>query len=356
MEAAYRILHDDGRRRRARAGQRRGRRPHGRGGGGRRVPLVAWSHGTNGGPRGAPSLGPDAVPAARSCPSAHSSPTAGASWRPTRRRGTRGETPTSWPGRGPLGARRCAPRTSRPSRWPRRRWSADSRRPRGARRGSCADVRARARHRGIAAISPASDPLALAASVAATVGSREPRISFVLTARRSYPDIDLDATVTPAARPFVKEAVPGARTTRARSSRCSQERRWATTRCSPWTPPPACSPTPHAEHPPRTVAGAAVRRAGQCRRGRQPRDREGLRQRPVRGGSAAAVRRHPGRTQMGILATESPLPADLVQWTDDQFAGRPQPTPAGERRSRRRSRRRGSARRAGPTAGRSARG
>jgi pimeloyl-ACP methyl ester carboxylesterase len=63
--------------------------------------------------------------------------------------------------------------------------------------------------RGIAAVSPASDPLSLADSVVHHPGGLGAglAISFVLTAySRTYPEITLDATVVPAARTFVKEA------------------------------------------------------------------------------------------------------------------------------------------------------
>jgi uncharacterized membrane protein HdeD (DUF308 family) len=298
------------------------------------VPLVAWSHGTNGVARAcAPSLGPDAVPYRTITPLgslvAHGWGVVATDYTGE---GTRGDYPYligQSEGRSVLDAVRAAHQLTAISLSSQTViWGHSQGGHAALWAGQLAPTYApELTISGIAAISPASDPLALAASVARNPGGLGASlgISFVLTAyARSYPDISLDATVTPAARPFVKEAA--ARCTNDPSTLVTvltgaalgndpmltvdpttgvfAQRLTQNIPLGPW-PAPLFIGQGSADE----VVSPAIERAyvdGRCAAGR-----------PLLFVS------YPGRTHMGVMAADSPLPADLEQWTLDRFAGRP---------------------------------
>ncbi|MEP6630200.1 MAG: lipase family protein [Lapillicoccus sp.] len=302
---------------------------------GKPVPLVAWAHGTNGVARAcAPSLGPDAVPYRTITPLgslvAHGWGVVATDYTGE---GTRGSYPYligQGEGRSVLDSVRAARQLTTIALAPQTvLWGHSQGGHAALWAGQLAPTYApELTIAGIAAISPASDPLALAASVARNPGGLGASlgISFVLTAyARTYPDISLDATVTPAARPFVKEAA--ARCTNDPSTLVTvltgaalgddpmltvdpttgvfAQRLTQNIPLGPWSAPLFIGQGSADE-----VVSPAIERAyvdGRCAAGR-----------PLRFVS------YPGRTHMGVMAADSPLPADLVQWTDDRFAGRPQ--------------------------------
>ena len=179
-----------------------------------------------------------------------------------------------------------------------------------------------------AAMSPASNPRALADQVLAHPDALGASlgISFVLTAyARYYPGIDLDALVAPSARSIVREA----------STRCTTQGATLVTvltglsiaRDQPIVRPGAVdgafadlltANTPTGPWPAPLFIGQGTADevidiginqqfvGGLCRQGQ-----------PVE------FRQYPGRTHLGVVAPDSPLIDDLVAWTTDRFAGRP---------------------------------
>ena len=306
---------------------------------GKPAPLVAWAHGTNGVARAcAPSLGPDAVPYRTITPLAslvaHGWGVVATDYTGE---GTRGDYPYligQGEGRSVLDSVRAAHQLTAIALAPQTViWGRSQGGPRGAlgraARGRRLRPSCRPRDcRDLAGERPAGarrlrrargNPGGLGASLG---------ICFVLTAyARSYPDINLDATVTPAARAVRQGGGrPVHERARARSVTVLTGAAWATTRCSPWFPATSVfaqrlttQNIPLGPWPAPLFIGQ-----GSADEVISPAIQEGLRRRPVCGGSAAAVRRYPGRHGMGVMAADSPLPADLVQWTDDRFSGRPQ--------------------------------
>lgn len=192
---------------------------------------------------------------------------------------------------------------------------------------------------GTAALSPASDPQAMAQRVADRPGGAGTSlaISFVADAySRAYPeDLSLEQTITPAARPLVREA----------ASRClSQTDTIATVLAglalSRDRPMLRASPTegPLADRLEQNVARgpwAAPLFIGQgvddevVPIDQNERYVAGLCARDIPVTFAA----YPDRTHMSVLDADSPLMSDLFPWTDDRFTGREAadtcPAPAG---------------------------
>ncbi len=300
----------------------------------RSVPLIAWAHGTNGIARAcAPSLGPDAIPVQNV---ATMESLARNGWGVVATdyigEGTRGAYPYligQGEGRSVLDSIRAAHQVDGLG-------LADQTVVWGHSQGGHAALWAgqlaptyapELQIQGIAALSPASDPLALASEVAqhpgalgATLG-----VSFVVTAyARSYPDITLDDIVEPSARTFVKEAAarctvdPGTLVTILTGVALSLDpvvkvdptqgafgqRLTQNIPHGPW-PAPLFIGQGDADE---VVSPAIEARyvAGLCSAGR-----------------ALQFTTYPGATHMGVLKPESPLTADLERWTQDRFAGRP---------------------------------
>ena len=181
--------------------------------------------------------------------------------------------------------------------------------------------------RGIAAVSPASDPLALATEVAKHPGALGASlgVSFVVTAySRSYPDVDLDEIVAPSAHTFVKEAAarctvdPGTVVTILTGVAMSLDpvvkvdptqgvfgrRLTENIPLGPWPAPLLIGQGAADEVVSPAIQARYV--AGLCAAG-QP----------------LTFTSYAGATHMGVLKPESPLTADLETWTQDRFAGRP---------------------------------
>ncbi|TKV56468.1 lipase [Nakamurella flava] len=181
---------------------------------------------------------------------------------------------------------------------------------------------------GTAAMSPASDPRALADRVLAHPDALGASlgISFVLTAyARYYPGVDLDALVEPSARSIVREAA--ARCTTQGATLITVLTGLSIARDQPIVRPGAVdgsfadlltSNTPNGPWPAPLFIGQGtadevidigINRdfVGNLCRGDQPVD----------------FREYPGRTHMGVVAPDSPLIDDLVSWTRDRLAGRP---------------------------------
>ncbi|MDA0138542.1 lipase family protein [Solirubrobacter deserti] len=181
---------------------------------------------------------------------------------------------------------------------------------------------------GTAALSAASDTLGMAQLVTAHPGAlgASLAISFVLAAySRTYPDISLD-DVTPAARTLVKEA----------AARCTSE---PGTLLTVLTGVAISRDTPILVHDPAT--GAVGRRLRQnVALGPWPaplflaqgtadevisaRLQDEYVARLCAAGRPLRYERYEGKTHMGILEPDSPLNADLAQWTEDRLAGLPQ--------------------------------
>jgi uncharacterized membrane protein HdeD (DUF308 family)/acetyl esterase/lipase len=181
---------------------------------------------------------------------------------------------------------------------------------------------------GTAALSAASDPLGLARLVTDHPGALGASlgISFVLAAySRWYPDISLD-DVTPAARTLVEEA----------AARCTSE---PGTLVTVLTGVAVSRDTPILRRDPAT--GAVGRRLreivalgpwsaplflaqGGSDEVISPRLQDGYVARLCAAGRPLAYTRYPDRTHMGVLEPDSPLNADLEQWTEDRLAGLPQ--------------------------------
>ncbi len=181
--------------------------------------------------------------------------------------------------------------------------------------------------KGVAAISPASDPLALAAGVAKNPGALGATlgVSFVVTAyARTYPDIVLGDIVVPSARTFVSEAAarcttdPGTLVTILTGAALALDpivkvdptqgafgqRLRQNVPLGPW-PAPLFIGQGAADE----VVNPATQAAyveGLCSAGR-----------PLQFTS------YPGASHMGVMKPESPLTGDLETWTQDRFAGRP---------------------------------
>jgi pimeloyl-ACP methyl ester carboxylesterase len=183
---------------------------------------------------------------------------------------------------------------------------------------------------GIAALSAASDPLALAQVVTAHPGALGASlgISFVVAAySRWYPDISLD-DVTPAARTLVREA----------AARCTSEPGSLVTVL---TGVAVSADTPILRTDPAT--GAIGRRLrenvalgpwqaplflgqGGADEVIVPRLQDDYVSRLCAAGRPLLYTKYPGRSHMGVLEPDSPLNADLEQWTQDRLAGLPQAT------------------------------
>lgn len=300
---------------------------------GRPVPLIAWAHGTNGVARAcAPSLGPDAIPARTVTPfTALVRNGWGVVATDYTGEGTSGPYPYligQGEGRSVLDSVRAAHQVPGLGLSPQTVvWGHSQGGHAALWAGQLAPTYApELTLDGVAAIAPASDPPALAEAVAKNPGDLGASlgISFVVTAySRTYPDISLDATVTPAARPFVKEA----------AARCTFDPSTLVTvltgaalgydpmlTVDPATGVFARRLAQNVPHGPFTaplflgqgtadeVVDPAINRAyvaGLCAAGQ-----------PLR------FTGYPGRTHMGVLLADSPLPADLEQWTLDRFAGR----------------------------------
>jgi pimeloyl-ACP methyl ester carboxylesterase len=298
------------------------------------VPLIAWAHGTNGIARAcAPSLGPDAIPV-QNVAAMESLTRNGWGIVATdyTGEGTRGAYPYligQGEGRSVLDSIRAAHQvddlhlSDQTVVWGHSQgghaalWA-----------GQLAPTYApELRIQGIAALSPASDPLALASQVAqhpgalgATLG-----VSFVVTAyARTYPDITLDEIVEPSARTFVKEAAarctvdPGTLVTILTGVALSLDpvvkvdptqgafgqRLTQNIPLGPWPSPLFIGQGAADEVVDPAIQARYI--AGLCSAGR-----------------ALQFTSYPGATHMGVLKPESPLTADLEHWTQDRFAGRP---------------------------------
>ncbi|BAL87978.1 putative lipase [Actinoplanes missouriensis 431] len=180
---------------------------------------------------------------------------------------------------------------------------------------------------GIAALSAASDPLALAEVVTANPGAlgASLAISFVLTAySRTYPDVSLD-DATPAARTLVREA----------AARCTSE---PGTLVTVLTGVAVSKDTPILARDPAT--GAVGRRLrqnvahgpwaaplfigqGSTDEVIPARLQDDYVARLCAAGRPLRYTRYAGRSHMGVLERDSPLNADLERWTKDRLAGRP---------------------------------
>ncbi|WP_041289160.1 lipase family protein [Kribbella flavida] len=181
---------------------------------------------------------------------------------------------------------------------------------------------------GTAALSAASDPLALAQLVTAHPGALGASlgISFVVAAySRSYPDISLDV-VTPAARTLVKEA----------AARCTSE---PGTLLTVLTGVAVSRDTPIlAEDPATGAVGRRLRQNVALGPWSAPlfiaqgtadeviisRLQDDYVARLCAAGRPLRYTRYPGRTHMGVLEPGSPLNTDLERWTADRLAGRDQ--------------------------------
>ncbi|WP_241176064.1 lipase family protein [Modestobacter sp. KNN46-3] len=181
---------------------------------------------------------------------------------------------------------------------------------------------------GIAALSAASDPLTLAQIVTAHPGALGASlgISFVVAAySRWYPDISLD-DVTPAARTLVREA----------AARCTSEPGSLVTVL---TGVAVSADTPILRTDPTT--GAIGRRLrenvapgpweaplflaqGGADEVIVPRLQDDYVSRLCAAGHPLLYTRYPDRSHMGVLEPDSPLNADLEQWTRERLAGLPQ--------------------------------
>ena len=181
---------------------------------------------------------------------------------------------------------------------------------------------------GIAALSAASDPLALAELVTAHPGALGASlgISFVLAAySRTYPDVSLD-DVTPAARTLVEEA----------AARCTSE---------PGTLVTVLTGVAVSRDVPILRADPATGAVGRRLRENVPlgpwaaplflgqgtadeviavRLQDDYVARLCAAGRPLRYTTYAGRDHMGVLAPDSPLNADLEQWTEDRLAGLPQ--------------------------------
>lgn len=308
---------------------------------GTRVPLVAWAHGTNGVARAcAPSLGPDAIPLDNV---AAMGSLARNGW---------GVVATDYTGEGTQGAYpyligqgearsvldsiRAAHQVSGPT-------LSDQSVIWGHSQGGHAALWAgqlaatyapELQIEGVAAISPASDPLALAAGVAKNPGALGATlgVSFVATAyARTYPDIVLGDIVVPSARTFVSEAAarcttdPATLVTILTGAALAMDpivqvdptqgafgrRLTQNIPLGPWSTPLFIGQGSADEVVSPTIQAAYVARL--CAAGR-----------PLQFTS------YPGRTHMGVMAPESPLAGDLETWTRDRFAGRPSVTTCGQ--------------------------
>ena len=180
---------------------------------------------------------------------------------------------------------------------------------------------------GTAALSAASDPLGLAQLVTDHPGALGASlgISFVLAAySRWYPDISLD-DVTPAARTLVEEA----------AARCTSE---PGTLVTVLTGVAVSRDTPILRNDPAT--GAVGRRLrenvalgpwsaplflaqGGADEVISPRLQDEYAARLCAAGRPLTYMRYPDRSHMGVLEPDSPLNADLEQWTKDRLAGLP---------------------------------
>ncbi|MDQ6897652.1 MAG: alpha/beta hydrolase, partial [Actinomycetota bacterium] len=298
------------------------------------VPLVAWAHGTNGVARAcAPSLGPDAIPLNNV-----------AAMGSLTRNGW-GVVATDYTGEGTQGAYpyligqgearsvldsiRAAhqvngPRLSDQSVI----WGHSQGGHAALWSGQIAPQYApELQIKGVAAISPASDPLALAAGVAENPGALGATlgVSFVVTAyARTYPDIVLGDIVVPSARTFVSEAAarcttdPGTLVTILTGAALALDpivkvdptqgafgqRLRQNVPLGPW-PAPLFIGQGAADEVVNPATQAAYV-AGLCSAGR-----------PLQFTS------YPGASHMGVMKPESPLAGDLETWTQDRFAGRP---------------------------------
>ncbi len=302
---------------------------------GQPVPLVAWAHGTNGVARAcAPSLGPNAVPGQTVAPM---SSLVRNGWGVVATdytgEGTRGSYPYligQGEGRSVLDSIRAAHQVAGLNLSPQTVvWGHSQGGHAALWAGQLAPSYApELQIDGIAALSPASDPLGLASAVVLHPGDLGASlgISFVVTAySRTYPDITLDATVVPAARPFVKEAAarctfdPGTLVTVLTGVALAQDpmlkvdpatgvfaqRLTQNIPLGPWKAPLFIGQGSADEVVSPTIEAAYIARL--CAMGR-----------PLQFTS------YPGRTHMGILQPDSPLVGDLERWTQDRFAGRPE--------------------------------
>ncbi|TYP90501.1 lipase family protein [Blastococcus xanthinilyticus] len=181
---------------------------------------------------------------------------------------------------------------------------------------------------GIAALSAASDPEALAEIVTANPGvlGASLGISFVVAAySRWYPDVSLD-DVEPAARTLVQEA----------AARCTSE---PGTLVTVLTGVAISRDTPILRGDPTT--GAIGRRLreniplgpwpaplflaqGTADEVIVARLQDEYAARLCAAGRPLRYTQYPGRTHMGVLEPDSPLNADLEEWTQDRLAGLPQ--------------------------------
>lgn len=181
---------------------------------------------------------------------------------------------------------------------------------------------------GTAALSPASDTLGLAATVAANPDSAGASlaIAFVLDAySRTYPDIDINREVAPSARIIVREA----------AARCTSQKGTLIT---------ILSGLAIARDQPILRASPTTGAMGQRLRENVP---QGPWNRPLfighgtedevipfalqetyvaalcGAGHQLEYVRYQNRGHLSILTPDSPLNADLEQWTKDRFAGLP---------------------------------
>ncbi|WP_232821766.1 lipase family protein [Desertihabitans aurantiacus] len=302
---------------------------------GRPVPLIAWAHGTVGVARAcAPSLGPDAI-STEGMPAMDSLARNGWGMVATdyTGQGTEGDFPYligQGEARSVLDAVRAAHQVDDVDLAPQTVvWGHSQGGHAALWAGQLAPTYAPDLDvLGTAALSAASDPLALAEVVTSHPGALGASlgISFVLTAySRTYPDVSLD-DATPAARALVREAAarctsePGTLVTVLTGVAVSRDvpilagdpsagaigrRLRQNVATGPWTAPLFLAHGTTDEVIPARLQDAYV--AGLCSAGH-----------PLR------YTRYPDRSHMGVLEPDSPLNADLEQWTLDRFAGAPQ--------------------------------
>lgn len=303
---------------------------------GRPVPLIAWAHGTVGVARScAPSLGPDAI-TTEGMPSMDALARNGWGMVATDYigQGTEGDFPYligQGEGRSVLDAVRAAHQVPDLDLAPETViWGHSQGGHAALWAGQLAPTYAPdVDVVGIAALSAASDPLALAQLVTSHPGALGASlgISFVLAAyARTYPDVSLADDVTPAARTLVEEA----------AARCTSE---PGTLVTVLTGVAISRDTPILRRDPTT--GAVGRRLrqniplgpwpaplflgqGTADEVISPRLQDEYVERLCAAGRPLRYETYEGGTHMSVLEPDSPLDADLEQWTQDRLAGLPQ--------------------------------
>jgi len=301
---------------------------------GQPVPLVAWAHGTNGIARAcAPSLGPDAIPLQNT---AAMGSLALNGWGVVATdyigEGTQGAFPYligQGEARSVLDSIRAAHQVDGVSLAQQSvLWGHSQGGHAALWAGQLASTYAPdLQIKGIAALSPARAPPALASGVAKNPGALGATlgVSFVVTAyARSYPDIRIDDVVVPSARTFVKEA----------AARCTVDPGTLVTILTgvalTLDPVVKVDPTQGAfgqrlrqNEPLGPWAAPLFIGQGSADEVVDPAIQTAYVARLCSAGRPLQFTSYPGATHMGVMKPESPLTADLEKWTQDRFAGVP---------------------------------